>query len=157
MAALLGAARSVVSQKKVRYQLDGFDLDLTYITNQVIAMGFPTEGAEAAYRNPMSEVQRFFQTKHAGHYRIYNLCIEKGREYTMDKFEDICEDYQCEDHNPMPLKTLHEFAVHCTEYLKQDPKNVAAIRESRICHGLPSAGLATHLSLHAKTCRLQGR
>ena len=132
MAALLGAARSVVSQKKVRYQLDGFDLDLTYITNQIIAMGFPTEGAEAAYRNPMSEVQRFFKEKHAGHYRIYNLCIEKGREYKLDRFEDICEDYQCEDHNPMSLDKLHAFSVHCHEYLQKDPKNVAAIREFAI-------------------------
>jgi hypothetical protein len=37
------------------------DLDLTYITPRVIAMGFPSTGVEAVYRNPMPEVKRFFE------------------------------------------------------------------------------------------------
>jgi hypothetical protein len=36
--------RSLVSQKRRRYTQNGYDLDLTYITDRVIAMGFP--GAE---------------------------------------------------------------------------------------------------------------
>ena len=35
----------------------GLDLDLTYITRRLIAMGFPSVGAEAIYRNPLPQVR----------------------------------------------------------------------------------------------------
>ena len=46
----------MVSQKKIdppwfaRYQQDGFDLDLTYVTNRVIATSFPSTGVWSLYR-----------------------------------------------------------------------------------------------------------
>ena len=52
-------ARRLVSKQKQRLKQDGFDLDLTYITDQVIAMGLPCTGSAAIYRNPQSEVIRF--------------------------------------------------------------------------------------------------
>ncbi len=73
------------------------DLDLTYITRRIIAMGFPSVGAEAIYRNPLPEVQRFFETRHAGHYKIYNLCQERG--YELDHFHNV-EPFPCRDHHP---------------------------------------------------------
>ena len=38
--------RKLVSKKKRRYTKQGFDLDLSYITDKVIAMGFPSENME---------------------------------------------------------------------------------------------------------------
>ena len=69
--------RGLVSKKKRRFQDDGFDLDLTYITPRILAMGFPSAGAEAMYRNPIQEVQRFFRERHSGAFRLYNLCSER--------------------------------------------------------------------------------
>jgi hypothetical protein len=39
--------REAVSKKKKRFVQDGFNLDLTYVTPRVIAMGFPSTGVEA--------------------------------------------------------------------------------------------------------------
>lgn len=40
-----------MNQRQNRYQKDGFDLDLTYVTPTCIAMALPAMGAEANYRN----------------------------------------------------------------------------------------------------------
>lgn len=63
-----------VSQNKRRYVDEDFNLDLTYVTDRVIAMSFPASGSRSFYRNSIQEVGRFLDQKHFGHYRVYNLC-----------------------------------------------------------------------------------
>jgi len=117
-------AKKLVSKKKRRFQEDGFDLDLTFITSNVVAMGFPSEGTEGMYRNHMKDVKRFFDSKYKDHYKVYNLCSE--RDYDPDKFYGRVAKYPFDDHNAPPFVLMEPFCKDVTEYL-QDKRNVAVI------------------------------
>jgi phosphatidylinositol-3,4,5-trisphosphate 3-phosphatase/dual-specificity protein phosphatase PTEN len=118
----------LVSQKKNRFKEDGFDLDLTYISDRIIAMGFPSTGTEGVYRNPMEEVKDFFNKRHNKHFKVYNLCSE--REYEAKEFESLggkCAHFPFDDHNPPPLSLVPRICEDAAEFLKKDKKNVVAI------------------------------
>lgn len=117
--------KKLVSKQKRRYIQDGFDLDLTYITTSIIAMGYPCSTLERTYRNAMSEVQRFMSRKHAGHYKVYNLCSERA--YNPSSFEKVSAEFVFKDHNPPPFEMIELFCKDLHQYLSEDPRNVAAI------------------------------
>jgi len=103
--------KSLVSQKRLRYQQDGYDLDLTCIiwfilsflcsllcwddrwrlllpllfadiAENLIAMGYPGEKIEGLlYRNHIEDFSMFFEEKHKGHYKIYNICAGNDNLY----------------------------------------------------------------------------
>ena len=56
--------RNLVSKEKRRFKDEKYDLDLTYINDKIIAMGFPSSGSEAAYRNDADDVYQFFEERH---------------------------------------------------------------------------------------------
>ena len=47
---MVKGVRQLISENKRRFQVDGYDLDLTYILDNVIAMSFPSKGKKAMYR-----------------------------------------------------------------------------------------------------------
>ncbi|TNN79006.1 Phosphatidylinositol 3,4,5-trisphosphate 3-phosphatase TPTE2 [Liparis tanakae] len=117
--------RRMVSENKRRYQKDGFDLDLTYVTDRVIAMSFPSSGKQSFYRNPIKEVARFLDTKHEGHYKVYNLCSEKG--YDPQFFHYKVERVFIDDHNVPSLEDMLKYTASVREWMSADPKNIIAI------------------------------
>uniref|UniRef100_A0A8I5SYK4 Transmembrane phosphoinositide 3-phosphatase and tensin homolog 2 n=1 Tax=Pongo abelii TaxID=9601 RepID=A0A8I5SYK4_PONAB len=117
--------RRLVSENKRRYTRDGFDLDLTYITERIIAMSFPSSGSQSFYRNPIEEVARFLDKKHPNHYRVYNLCSERA--YDPKYFHNRVSRIMIDDHN---VPTLHEMVVftkEVNEWMAQDLENIIAI------------------------------
>jgi len=66
--------RQLVSKEKNRFCYDEFDLDLTYITPKIIAMGETSTSIEGMYRNKLEDVVEFFNQRHPNHYKVYNLC-----------------------------------------------------------------------------------
>lgn len=55
---LVKAIKYAVSGKRHRFVQGKYDLDLAYITPNVLAMGFPGEGVEGMYRNNLDEVYK---------------------------------------------------------------------------------------------------
>eukprot|EP00929_Paragymnodinium_shiwhaense_P005438 TRINITY_DN10738_c0_g1_i3.p1 TRINITY_DN10738_c0_g1~~TRINITY_DN10738_c0_g1_i3.p1 ORF type:complete len:572 (+),score=120.96 TRINITY_DN10738_c0_g1_i3:98-1813(+) len=120
-------ARLKVSKKKKRYQENGFDLDLSYITPRIIAMGFPAIGPDQCFRNPMSQVQRFLSEHHPESHKVYNLCSEESRRYDTDAFYQVSEDVTFPDHNPCALTRLRCLIEDIHDFLEEDPENVVAV------------------------------
>ena len=117
--------RGLVSKKKKRFIDSKYDLDLAYITDRLIAMGFPSEGREGIIRNPMAKVQQFFEERHQNHYKIYNLCSE--RSYKTGSFRAPVAHFGFDDHNPPTLELLDAICKDVTEWLEFDARNVAAL------------------------------
>eukprot|EP00760_Papus_ankaliazontas_P027502 PhM_4_TR3370/c1_g1_i1/m.20670/K18079/TPTE, TPIP; PTEN homologous phosphatase len=127
-----GVVRFIVSADRRRYILDGFDLDITYITPTMIAMSYPSSALEAFYRNNITSVAEFLEYKHGGGgggggrggYHVYNMCSE--RSYDGEAFfgEGNCTRYLLEDHNPACLDVALSF---CKKVVRDErTKNTVA-------------------------------
>jgi phosphatidylinositol-3,4,5-trisphosphate 3-phosphatase/dual-specificity protein phosphatase PTEN len=119
-----GYIKSLVSKAKTRFCYDGFDLDLTYITSRIVAMGLPSTSLEGIYRNNMDDVKRFFNTRHKNHYKVYNLCEEKT--YPKDTFYKQGY-YPFVDHEAPPLTLLIPFCKDAKQFLDENEQNIVAI------------------------------
>lgn len=121
---LFHSCRKAVSKDKNRYERDGFDLDLTYITDKIIVHGFPATGIEHIYRNPRLEIRRFMDFYHHDNYKMYNFCCEPGRGYNSQIFYGRVERYPFKDHNIPPLETMAAFGNSAKLWLDENPKHV---------------------------------
>ena len=119
--------KRLVSKKKRRLQTEYYDLDMCYITERVIGMGFPSTGCETIYRNSLEDIKAFLDRYHQD-YKIYNLCIEKKRIYKKEIFRGTKVGlFPFNDHAPCPIKLILDFCVDICLYLTSHPKGVAAI------------------------------
>lgn len=120
--------KRLVSKNKRRYEDEYYDLDMAYITDRVIAMGFPSSGCETLYRNSISDVIQFFHQYHHDKVKIYNLCLENDRIYPKSQFQrGEVGLFPALDHNPCPIKLILEFCIDICLYLIKNREGIAAV------------------------------
>jgi len=118
--------QSLVSKDKYRFQKDDFDLDLTYITERLIAMALPANSTTltSAYRNNLDEVSKFFNHYHKDHYLIINL---SQISYDYSKLNNKVIDLGWPDHHSPSLELLFQILQVIESFMVADPKNVVAV------------------------------
>lgn len=116
--------RVAVSKDRIRFNDKKHNLDLSYITNNLIAMAFPATGIEATYRNDIDEVSRMLHTYHKNNYMIWNL---SGRLYDYSKFNHQVLNFGFPDHHSPPLDLLFQIIVSMDNWLSASPEHVAVI------------------------------
>ncbi|XP_010258182.1 PREDICTED: phosphatidylinositol 3,4,5-trisphosphate 3-phosphatase and protein-tyrosine-phosphatase PTEN1 [Nelumbo nucifera] len=115
----------LVSKQRRRMLVGGYDLDMSYITDRLLAMSFPAEHMRAMYRNPLWQVKSVLDMKHLGHYKVYNLCAEES--YDPSHFHGCVEIFPFDDHHVPSLPMIKLFCESVHSWLSLDPQNIAVI------------------------------
>ncbi|XP_010936365.2 phosphatidylinositol 3,4,5-trisphosphate 3-phosphatase and protein-tyrosine-phosphatase PTEN1 [Elaeis guineensis] len=103
----------------------GYDLDMSYITDRLLAMSFPAERMRAMYRNPLWQVKTVLDMRHPGAYRVYNLCAEES--YNPSHFHGHVEVFPFDDNHVPPLSMIKIFCESVYSWLSNDPQNIAVV------------------------------
>jgi len=122
------ALRSLFAGDKVLFYdtQNECSLDLTYITDRIVAMGYPSQGKIRKYvRNNLKDVVRFLQTYHAQKYMVFNLAMEVPYDFT--RFENRVMCFGFNDHCAPPLQLLVRVVHAIDDWLKLNPEHCAFI------------------------------
>uniref|UniRef100_A0A8C8YLU6 Cyclin G associated kinase n=1 Tax=Prolemur simus TaxID=1328070 RepID=A0A8C8YLU6_PROSS len=100
------------------------DLDISYITSRIAVMSFPAEGVESAIKNNIEDVRLFLDSKHPGHYAVYNL---SPRTYRPSKFHNRVSECGWAARRAPNLRNLYDICRNMHSWLRQDHKNVCIV------------------------------
>lgn len=67
--------RNLVSKQRRRMLVAGYDLDMSYISDRILAMSFPSERIRAMFRNPLWQVKSVLDMRHPEHYKVLVLNV----------------------------------------------------------------------------------
>jgi hypothetical protein len=132
-APLARAIRGLVSKNKRRFidAATGADIDFSYVTDRIVATGYPAEGVEALYRNPAGTLRAVLRARHGlAHVRVWNLCVERGYADSLLGVAGVERDFCWYDHYPPPFRYLRPLCAAMRAWLDADPANIVCIRVS---------------------------
>ena len=86
----------------------------------MIALGYPASGAEATIRNSRADVIKFFKLKHGVNVKIYNLCIERSKQYDQSVIPEFAyAKYSFADHNICSIRTIFKIFIDIFLFLQR--------------------------------------
>ncbi|KAM8850493.1 tensin-3-like isoform 2-T2 [Spinachia spinachia] len=103
---------------------EGYELDLTYITERIIAVSFPRGCTEEIYSHNLKDVTRMLKSKHADNYLIINL---SERRHDLTKMNPKTLDTGWPDMHAPPLDKICTICKAMESWLNADPLHVAVI------------------------------
>ncbi|KAI0032605.1 hypothetical protein K488DRAFT_85711 [Vararia minispora EC-137] len=121
--------RRLVSGNRTRFrdaELD-LELDLTYITDNIIVMGYPAIGVEGFYRNRREDAKKFLDTRHGSNYWVFNFCPMRENTYDASVFHGRVSRYPFPDHHAPPLAILALTAREMRLWLDGSHERVAVL------------------------------
>nr|XP_020451376.1 tensin-3 [Monopterus albus] len=103
---------------------EGYELDLTYITERIIAVSFPRGCSEEIYTHNLKDVTRMLKSKHADNYLIINL---SERRHELSKMNPKTLDTGWPDLHAPPLDKICTICKAMESWLNADPLHVVVI------------------------------
>uniref|UniRef100_A0A3Q2PKI1 Tensin 3 n=1 Tax=Fundulus heteroclitus TaxID=8078 RepID=A0A3Q2PKI1_FUNHE len=101
-----------------------YELDLTYITERIIAVSFPRGCSEEIYSHNLKDVTRMLKSKHADNYLIINL---SERRHDLTKMNPKTLDTGWPDLHAPPLDKICTICKAMESWLNADPLHVVVI------------------------------
>uniref|UniRef100_A0A8C2YG79 Tensin 3 n=1 Tax=Coturnix japonica TaxID=93934 RepID=A0A8C2YG79_COTJA len=103
---------------------EGYELDLTYITERIIAVSFPAECSEETYLHNLQDVTRMLKSKHGNNYLVLNLSEKR---YDLTKLNPKIMDVGWPDLHAPPLDKVCTICKAMESWLNSDPQHVVVI------------------------------
>ncbi|KAK7019030.1 phosphatases II [Favolaschia claudopus] len=108
------------------------ELDLVYLTDRVIIMGYPAEGFESFYRNNREDAKRqvgpyFLEHRHGKNFWVFNFCPIRENSYSADFFDGRVSRYPFPDHHAPPLAIMPLAAREMAQWLDGSPDRVIVL------------------------------
>ncbi|XP_053089415.1 tensin-3 isoform X2 [Pangasianodon hypophthalmus] len=103
---------------------EGYELDLTYVTERIIAVSFPQACSEETYLHNLKDVTRMLKSKHADNYLVINLSEKK---HDLTKMNPKTLDTGWPDLHAPPLDKICTICKAMENWLNNDPLHVVVI------------------------------
>ncbi|XP_044143513.1 tensin-2 isoform X1 [Bufo gargarizans] len=101
-----------------------YDLDLTYITERIISVFFPTILEEQRYRSNLREVASMLRSKHEDKYLFFNLSRKR---HDIRKLNPKVQEFFWPDCHAPPLDVICSICKAIEAWLNNDPQHVVVL------------------------------